>query len=73
MTSRFLILDDGVGTWLVPCWVKSAGLSNVEGAGIFGEATECGKVFGIEHKSNLPNWIKLARGRSRPIVYANVL
>jgi hypothetical protein len=57
----------------VPSWFKSSDLNNVKGAGIFGEATECGTIFGTELKSNLPNWIKSARGRSRPIVFANAL
>ena len=57
----------------MPCWFKSAGLSNVEGVGIFGEEIECGRVFGTEFKFNLLNWIKSASGRSKPIVLANVL
>ena len=38
------------------------GLVNVEGGGIFDEASKCGTVLGTELKSSLPNWIRLARG-----------
>ena len=71
--TQFLILDDRVGTHLVPCWVKLVGLINVKEIGIFDEATEYGTKFGTELNSNLPNWIKSARGRSRPIVSTNSL
>ena len=57
----------------MPCWFKSMGLRNVEGTIIFGEETECGRVFCTEFKSNLPNWIKSKRGQPKLIISTNVL
>ena len=53
--------------------VGLVGLVNVEGGGIFDEATKCGIVLGTKLKSNLQNWIQSAKGRSSPIVTANDL